>query len=91
MEIREILLICLPVWNLIVFLIYAADKRRARRKQRRISEAALLTLSFAGGGAGAFIGMYLVRHKTRHLKFIILVPASLILQGASVWYFFCKS
>ena len=50
-------------------------------------ERVLLLLAFLGGGAGAFFGMTVFRHKTKHIKFIILVPLSILLHLA-VWQFF---
>ncbi|MBE7070926.1 MAG: DUF1294 domain-containing protein, partial [Ruminococcaceae bacterium] len=32
------------------------------------------------GGLGAFLGMKLFRHKTKHTSFRILVPVSMIIQ-----------
>jgi uncharacterized membrane protein YsdA (DUF1294 family) len=32
------------------------------------------------GGAGAFLGMITLRHKTKHLKFTLTVPIFMLLQ-----------
>ena len=78
--------IMLAVWNMAVFLLYAADKRRAEKGRRRIPERTLLTCAFLLGGAGAALGMVTMRHKTRHWNFRILVPLALVLQaGLLVW------
>lgn len=69
----------LLLWNGAVFVLYAADKRRAKKQAWRVSEKTLLTCSFLLGGAGALAGMLFLRHKTRHLKFRILVPLSFLL------------
>lgn len=66
--------------NLAAFLLFFADKRRAKRHAYRIPESTLLFVSAIGGAAGALIAMYLFRHKTRHRKFTILVPLFLLLQ-----------
>ena len=65
----------LCVINILAFLAYGEDKRRAMCGGWRISEKTLLLLAAAGGGAGAFLGMQIFRHKTRHLKFTLGVPA----------------
>ncbi len=57
-----------------------ADKHRARKNLWRIPEAVLLWTAVLGGSLGALIGMYTVRHKTRHLKFTLGVPVILALQ-----------
>ncbi len=68
------------VWNTIVFLIYGIDKRNAIKNKKRISEKTLLILSFLLGSVGSAIAMNSFRHKTKHLKFNILVPISLIVN-----------
>ena len=76
----------LGVMNLITFIVYAADKSIAKRRNggRRVPERTLLLLSFLGGCVGALFGMLLCRHKTKHTKFLILVPLSLILWIAGI-------
>ena len=80
----KIILIALLIWNFIVFLVYAVDKQRAIRKQWRIPEATLIALAWIGGGMGAWLGMFLVRHKTRHWKFRTLIPMAALLQGVGL-------
>lgn len=72
------------LWNLIVFLVYAADKHRARRDKWRIPERTLLLCAFLLGGIGAEAGMRVLRHKTQHLRFRILVPMALALTIAAL-------
>lgn len=75
--------------NALSFLFMLADKRRARKKLWRIPEATLMGLAAIGGSLGALLGMYLFRHKTRHPKFTVGIPAILLLQlaFAGVLYF----
>ena len=68
--------------NLIAFLLFLIDKYKARKNLWRIPEATLLLFPALGGGIGALLGMYLVRHKTKHLKFLILVPLFFLLYTA---------
>lgn len=76
-----------PLWaalglmNLVTFIVYAYDKHIARqnRGKRRVPERTLLLLSFLGGCIGALLGMILCRHKTKHAKFLVLVPLSVVL------------
>lgn len=76
----------LGIMTVVTFAVYAADKRIARRIRggRRVPERTLLLLSFAGGCIGACLGMALVRHKTKHIRFLILVPLSTLLWIAGV-------
>ena len=80
----------IAAWNIIVFALYAIDKHRAQKGARRISEKTLLICTFLLGAPGAVLGMAVVRHKTRHLKFRILVPLALVLQlGLFIWAVIC--
>ena len=76
--------IIVAVWNTIVFAMYGLDKRKAKRHGRRISEKALLLAAALLGSLGALFGMYVFRHKTKHLKFKIGVPVLLIGNIASI-------
>jgi uncharacterized membrane protein YsdA (DUF1294 family) len=49
----------------ITFLFYWFDKHQSRGDGTRIPERVLLLLSLVGGFAGGFLGMLLVRHKTK--------------------------
>lgn len=74
--------------NAAAFTLMLADKLKAKKNLWRIPEATLLTCAALGGSVGMLIGMYTVRHKTRHLKFTLGVPAILIAQLAvAVWLF----
>lgn len=58
------------------------DKRKAIKKKWRIPEATLLFWAAIGGSVGSLAGMYVFRHKTKHPKFTLGVPAILIAQIA---------
>ena len=70
----------LGLMNLIAFYMYWLDKRNARKRRWRIPENTLLGVAFIGGSLGALLGMYVFRHKTKHWKFKILVPAFLLMH-----------
>lgn len=75
-----ILIACLVLINAAGLVLMFVDKQKARRKVWRIPEATLLTVAALGGSVGSLAGMYLFRHKTRHLKFTLGIPAILIAQ-----------
>lgn len=76
----------LLIINAAGFLVMLADKQYARKNLWRIPEATLLGVAVVGGSIGMLVGMYTVRHKTRHLKFTLGVPAILAAQLAlAVW------
>ena len=81
-------LIYLAVINVINFLLFAIDKRRAVKQQRRIREYTLLGFSVLGGALGGLIAMWLFRHKTRKRRFTIGLPVILFAQAAMMIYLF---
>lgn len=76
--------------NSIAFVVYSIDKWKAKHKKWRIPEAFLLCLAMLGGALGAYIGMQLFHHKTKHKKFTILVPLLLLVWLAGLVYFFAE-
>lgn len=70
----------LLIINIFSFLIMFIDKNRAKHKEWRISEKALISCAAIGGSIGMLFGMSYFRHKTKHKKFTIGVPAILIIQ-----------
>ena len=68
----NLLLYSLLFWNLLVFLVYGIDKRRAIRHSWRISEKVLLVIAFFFGGLGAFTGGVVFHHKTRKWYFQVV-------------------
>ena len=75
----EYLLYMIGIWNIIVFVMYGIDKLKAVKNWWRISEKVLLISAFLFGGVGAFFGMRVWRHKTKHTLFNVLVPLAAIL------------
>jgi uncharacterized membrane protein YsdA (DUF1294 family) len=72
--------------NALGFLLMLVDKHKARKNRWRIPEATLMGVAVLGGSIGSLIGMYTVRHKTKHLKFTIGIPLILILQLAAAYF-----
>ena len=75
-------LIFLAVMSLIAFILYGADKRKAKKKAWRTPESVLLGFGFFGGAIGAIAGMNTFRHKTKHWYFWVVNVAGLIVQAA---------
>ncbi|HJF33390.1 MAG TPA: DUF1294 domain-containing protein [Sporosarcina psychrophila] len=59
----------IAIMSIWAFIAMGYDKRQAKRKGRRIPEKDLWTLALLGGGIGAYFGMQVFRHKTRHTSF----------------------
>ena len=72
--------------NIATFFLYGIDKYKARKGRWRISEATLLLMAVVGGSIGAWTGMRLWHHKTKHKKFKYGIPIIIILQGALAVY-----
>ena len=81
------LLIYLLAADVLAMLLMLSDKRRARRGERRIPEATLFLAALLGGALGGTVGMFLFRHKTRHLSFRVGFPLIALIQaGLCIWY-----
>ncbi len=74
------------VINTLTFLLYGIDKYKAKKNQWRISEATLLMMAVFGGRIGAWIGMRLWHHKTKHKKLKYGIPVIIIIQVGLVVY-----
>ena len=66
--------------NVVALILGAVDKIRARTGKWRVPEGTLLLSAALGGAAGLLLTMLLLRHKTKHKKFILGVPAILLAQ-----------
>ena len=76
----DTLLIYLLIINALALAFMLADKRKARKNAWRIPEATLMGLAVIGGSLGAWLGMVLFRHKTRHPKFSVGIPVLMLLH-----------
>lgn len=80
----KIFLIYLAAVSIISCLVCCYDKLMAKWGKRRISENALMWLSVLGGAAVMYITMCIIRHKTKHNKFMVGLPIIILLQTAIV-------
>ena len=78
------ILIAYAVLSLIALFLYAADKRKAKKKRWRIPEKVLLGIGFLGGSVGALLGMNLFRHKTKHWYFWTVNLLGFLWQAALI-------
>ncbi|MBE6631644.1 MAG: DUF1294 domain-containing protein [Ruminococcaceae bacterium] len=72
--------------SLILFILMAVDKAKAKRRGYRIPELTLLGLAAMGGAPGMWLAMGLLRHKTLHLRFKICAPLFSVLWAALIIY-----
>ncbi len=86
-----ILAIYLILINLITVIVTIYDKLCAVKRRWRVKESTLLILSALGGSISMYITMLLIRHKTRHIKFMLGIPLILIVQliiAFLIWRYF---
>ncbi len=80
----KVIAIYMAVMSIVAFAAYGIDKVKAKKNLWRIPEKVLILLAFIGGSLGALIGMYVFHHKTKKLKFTVLVPLALIIHIALI-------
>ena len=79
--------------NLVTFAVFGWDKLMAKWQKRRVPEKTLFLLAGLLGSVGAWLGMQIFRHKTKHTSFVGGIPAILVVQmaaAAAVWYFWVR-
>lgn len=72
--------IYLIIVNIIAAGVCTYDKIQARRHGWRIPEKHLFLWSIIGGSVGMYATMQLIRHKTKHLRFMIGIPLIIVVQ-----------
>jgi Predicted membrane protein len=74
--------------SIISSLVTIYDKVTAMKQsgQRRIPEKTLITLSVIGGSIAMLVTMLLIRHKTKHIKFMAGIPIIIVMQLIVVFY-----
>lgn len=66
--------------NALSAVICCADKIKAKRHTRRISEKTLWVLSILGGSVSMYLTMHIIRHKTLHKRFMLGIPLIIVFQ-----------
>ena len=75
------------VINIIGLFIMWLDKRKAIKGAWRIPEKTIFLITALGGGIGTISGMYIFRHKTQKLQFVLGLPVITILEIIAIVYF----
>ncbi|MBR1803544.1 MAG: DUF1294 domain-containing protein [Muribaculaceae bacterium] len=87
----HIVVMYLVVINVVAFVAYGIDKWKARHGRWRIREAMLLGVAVLGGSVGAWAGMLVWRHKTRHVKFRYGIPLIVAVQVVLLLLTACRA
>ncbi len=78
----KIVLLYFAVISAIGILLTVYDKIASKKlKKHRIAEKTLIFVAVLCGAVAEYITMKLIRHKTRHKKFMIGLPVIIILQA----------
>ena len=78
------------VISLISVVLTVADKSKAKRGAWRIPELTLMLTGLFGGALPMFVTMKIIRHKTKHLKFMLGLPLEMLLHVALAVVWFLK-
>ena len=69
----------------IAFVVTVYDKIAAKKlPEYRTRESSLLIISALGGSVVMLATMHAIRHKTKHLKFMIGIPVIILLQALTI-------
>ena len=80
MTVMWIVLVVVFVMSVIAFAAFGLDKYKAKTDRWRTKEKTLFLFAILGGGIGAFWGMQVFRHKTKHTQFVVGIPLIMIIQ-----------
>ena len=78
------MLIYLCIVNAIGFALMLLDKAKAKKNLWRIPERTFFLIACIGGSLGCILGMYTIRHKTKHPEFTIGMPLIFAVQVMAV-------
>jgi uncharacterized membrane protein YsdA (DUF1294 family) len=88
--ILSIFLAYIAIISIISVIVCIYDKKisKKNRVELRTPEKTLLLLSALGGSVAMLITMLLIRHKTKHAKFMVGIPLIIIAQVALAFALF---
>ena len=78
----KIALLYFAVISLVSILLTVYDKIASKKfTKHRIAEKTLICVGIMGGAVAEYVTMKLIRHKTRHKKFMTGLPVIIVLQA----------
>lgn len=88
--ILSIFLAYIAIMSIISIIVCIYDKKisKKNRVELRTPEKTLLLLSALGGSVAMYITMLIIRHKTKHFKFMVGIPVIMVLQAALIFALF---
>lgn len=83
---REVLIYLISI-NILGIILTIYDKIASKKfRKNRVRENVLLLIGALGGAVSMYITMKLIRHKTRHKKFMAGLPIIFFLQVSFLIY-----
>ena len=73
--------------SLLAVILTMGDKSAAKKRRWRVRESTLLIVAALGGSAVMWLTMLVIRHKTKHAKFMAGLPVIIALQIAAALAF----
>lgn len=70
--------------SIVSVIMTIKDKSCAKKGKWRVPEKTLFILSALGGSVAMYITMKTIRHKTQHKRFMIGIPAIMIVQAVLI-------
>lgn len=77
---EKLLFVYIFIISVVTVILTVYDKRAAKNGRFRISEATLILCGIFGGALAELVTMLIIRHKTRHIKFMLGLPSIIIAQ-----------
>jgi len=91
MRLEVFLMAYLAAISLLAVVLTIRDKRAARKNKWRVRESTLLLVTALGGSVAMLLTMHVIRHKTKHAKFMVGIPVIIALQiglAVAAWRWF---
>lgn len=83
---NEIFILYICILCILSIFLTVYDKGNAKKARRRVSEKVLLLCAAFGGAAVMYITMLLIRHKTKHVKFMVLLPLMIVIHIVLLYF-----
>lgn len=88
-------------WIILSFILFMSlvgaaltvrDKLAAKAVERRIPERMLMLIGAFFGSCAMFATMLMIRHKTKHIKFMLGLPVLMLLDSAliAIWILYLR-
>lgn len=77
---EKLFLVYIFIISIVTVVLTVYDKIAAKRRAFRISEATLILCGVFGAALAELVTMLIIRHKTRHIKFMLGLPLIITAQ-----------